>query len=122
MIFFEFLRYNLVGVANTLVGFSIVFSLMFFGVSAEHSNMIGYAFGAVLSFYLNSKYTFKSKMTKSLAFKFFAVLGVSYIINFLVLKWLLSIEIEPYLAQLFSAIVYTLSSFVLMKVSVFRSS
>ena len=122
MIFFEFLRYNLVGVANTLVGFSIVFSLMFFGISAEQSNMIGYAIGAILSFYLNSKYTFKSKFTKLLALKFFGVLALSYLLNFLVLKWLLFSEVDPYLAQFFSAVVYTLSSFILMKVFVFRNS
>jgi len=122
MIFFEFLKYNLVGVANTLVGFSIVFSLMFFGLHAIESNMIGYAIGAVLSFYLNSKYTFKSKLTKVLALKFFGVLLVSYFLNFLVLKWLLSTEVDPYMAQLFSAVVYTISSFVFMKVFVFRNS
>jgi len=119
MIFFEFLRYNLVGVANTLVGFSVVFSLMFFGLSAVESNMIGYAIGAVLSFYLNSKYTFKSKLSGLLALKFFGVLAVSYFLNFLVLKWLMSAEVEPYMAQLFSAVVYTFSSFVFMKWFVF---
>ena len=122
MIFIEFLKYNLVGIANTLVGFSIVFSLMFFGVHAVESNMIGYAIGAVLSFYLNSRYTFKANFSRVLALKFFAVLGVSYLLNFLVLKWLLSIEVDPYVAQLFSAVVYTFSSFVFMKVFVFKSS
>ena len=122
MIFFEFLRYNLVGVANTLVGFSIVFSLMFFGLSAVESNMIGYAIGAILSFYLNSKYTFKSKLSGLLALKFFGVLAVSYLLNFLVLKWLMSAEVEPYMAQLISAVVYTFSSFVFMKWFVFQDS
>ena len=107
------------GIANTLVGFSVVFSLMFFGLHAVESNMIGYAIGAVLSFYLNSKYTFKATFSKELAVKFFAVLAVSYLLNFLVLTWLLSMEVDPYLAQLFSALVYTFCSFVFMKVFVF---
>jgi putative flippase GtrA len=117
---YEFFKYNLVGIANTLVGFSIVFSLMFFGLSAEQSNMIGYAIGAVLSLYLNSRYTFKSKLSKILTLKFFGVLLFSYLLNFLVLKWFLSTEVDPYLAQFFSAIVYTISSFILMKVFVFN--
>ena len=120
MIFFEFLKYNLVGIANTLVGFSIVFSLMLFGLSAIESNMIGYAIGAVLSFYLNSKYTFNSKLTKILALKFFGVLALSYLLNLLTLKYLLT-QIDPYVAQLLSAIVYTLSSFVFMKLLVFKN-
>ena len=120
MIFFEFLKYNLVGIANTLVGFSIVFSLMLFGLSAIESNMIGYAIGAVLSFYLNSKYTFNSKLTKILALKFFGVLALSYLLNLLTLTYLLT-QIDPYVAQLLSAIVYTISSFVLMKLLVFKN-
>jgi putative flippase GtrA len=116
----QFISYNIVGIANTIVGFSIIFLLMFSGVSAALSNVIGYAIGAVLSYYLNKKYTFKSTdKSKMQAVKFFLVLGVSYVLNFLTLQWLLGF-LNPYLAQLFSAIVYTLSSFLLAKFIVFK--
>ncbi len=116
----QFVTYNIVGIANTLVGFSIIFFLMFAGVSATSSNAVGYAIGAVLSYTLNKKYTFKSTdKSKMQAAKFFMVLGVSYILNFLTLQWLLGF-LNPYLAQLISAIVYTLSSFVLAKFIVFK--
>lgn len=118
--FFEFLRYNLVGIFNTIVGFSIIFSLMFVGVSPVISNLIGYIIGSIVSYYLNSKYTFKAKRTKRDAIKFFIILFLSYCLNFVTLKWLLDI-INPYLAQFFSAVVYTISSFLLVKLIVFRS-
>ncbi|MDQ7047511.1 MAG: GtrA family protein [Sulfurovum sp.] len=116
----QFVTYNIVGIANTIVGFSIIFLLMFSGVSATISNAIGYAIGAVLSYHLNKKYTFKSTTdSKTQALKFFAVLLIAYLLNFITLQWLLSF-VNPYLAQLLSAIVYTLSSFVLAKLLVFR--
>ena len=113
------MKYNLVGVANTLIGFSIILGLMYVGVSATVSNVIGYAIGAVISYVLNSKYTFdiKSYSTKQVI-NFFIVLFVAYFLNYLTLQWLLS-EVNPYLAQLGSAIVYTLSSFLLMRSFVF---
>jgi putative flippase GtrA len=118
--FFEFIRYNLVGIINTIAGFSIIYILMFFGVSATISNAIGYGIGSIISFYLNRKYTFKSSLRdKIVIFKFFAVLAISYGLNFLMLRWLL-VSINPYLAQIGSAVVYTISSFLLIKFFVFK--
>ena len=116
----QFLKYNLIGIFNTLFGFSIIFSLMFFGLSATTSNAIGYLFGSILSYSLNKKYTFKSKDKKhSEALKFFMVLAISYLINFITLQYLLN-SLNPYYAQLISGIVYTLSSFSLAKFFVFK--
>jgi len=121
-VFFQFIRYNLVGIVNTIVGFSIIFLLMFIGVGATASNAIGYAIGSILSFYLNSRYTFKSTQTnKSQMVKFFAILGVSYILNFITLQYLLGFS-NPYIAQIGSAIVYTVSSFIMVKFIVFKDS
>lgn len=118
----EFFSYNLVGIVNTLFGFSLIFTLMFLGISAVVANAIGYFFGAILSYYLNKKYTFKSKDNSHReAIKFFMVLGVSYLLNFLTLQWLLE-SINHYYAQLVSAIVYTLSSFILAKFFVFKDT
>lgn len=116
----QFVTYNIVGIANTTVGFSIIFLLMFIGFSAIWSNAIGYAIGAILSYYLNSKYTFRSTSRgKIQAMKFFSILFISYLLNFLTLQWLLDF-LNPYLAQFISAIVYTLSSFLLAKLIVFK--
>ena len=117
--FKEFLTYNAVGIANTVLGFSIVFLLMFSGVSPIKSNVIGYTIGSILSYYLNSRYTFDAKNynTKQVI-KFFIVLLVAYFLNYLTLQWMLG-GANPYLAQLVSAIVYTLSSFLLMRSFVF---
>ena len=116
----QFFTYNLVGIVNTFVGFSIIFTLMFAGLSATVSNVIGYAIGAVLSYRLNKKYTFKSNSnSKTQALKFFVILFIAYLLNFITLQWLLGFT-DPYIAQVVSAVVYTLSSFTLAKFIVFN--
>jgi len=115
----QFLRYNAVGIANTFVGIGIIFTLMIIGFSPTKSNLIGYLIGAILSYYLNSHYTFKKKRTLILALKFFIVLAIAYTLNYFTLQYTL-VTLNPYIAQLSSATVYTLSSFALMKVFVFK--
>lgn len=118
----QFTRYNIVGIANTFVGFSIIFILMFIGVSATLSNMMGYAVGSIVSYFLNTKYTFgKNSRSKRNAIMFFFVLGISYLINLITLQILLKF-INAYLTQLISAIAYTVSSFILSKLFVFKSN
>ncbi|ASM35566.1 GtrA-like protein [Campylobacter sputorum subsp. bubulus] len=43
----KLIKYLLVGVLNTIVGFGIIFGLMFLGVSPEISNLSGYLVGIV---------------------------------------------------------------------------
>ncbi len=118
----EFIRYNLVGIVNTVLGFSIIFSLMFMGISPILSNLMGYAIGSVVSFFLNSRYTFKLiQTTKVQMLKFFTILLLSYLLNLLMLQWLLEL-INPYLSQFFSAVVYTVSSFLLAKFIIFKDT
>ena len=117
----EFLKYNTVGIINTAVGFSIVFTLMYLGISPTQSNIVGYGIGAILSYWLNSRYTFKMSEKKgSHLIKFFLALGIAYLVNLLVLHYAL-LAYNPYLAQVLSAISYTGSAFIMMKVFVFRN-
>ena len=92
---------------------------MFLGLEPMVANAIGYFFGAILSYTLNKKYTFKSHDKNHVeALKFFMVLFVAYVLNALTLQYLLPL-MNPYYAQLIAAIVYTLSSFMMAKFIVF---
>jgi len=117
----QFLRYNLVGIVNTLVGFSIVFGLMLMGLSPSLSNLLGYGVGMVVSFVLNRRYTFKSTHhNPKEIIGFVGVMLLSYGFNFATLQLLLH-QTNPYLAQLLSAVVYTVSSFLMLKFLVFKA-
>ena len=118
--FKQFIAYNIVGIVNTLFGFSIIFLLMYIGIDATMSNGIGYALGALLSYALNQKYTFSgTKHTTLLAVKFFGVLFIAYLLNVLTLRWLLE-SMNPYLAQIGAGGVYTVCAFLLAKFMVFK--
>lgn len=118
----QFLRYNIIGIVNTLFGFSIIAILMILEFDEIQSNFLGYLFGSILSYFLNTKYTFKSNRTLHQAFKFLTILIICYILNLLTLKLLLSVKINPYIAQAVSMIVYSISSFIIIKLTLFKDS
>jgi putative flippase GtrA len=118
----QFIHYNAVGVVNTIVGFGLIVLLMRGGISPVVSNAIGYGVGAILSYYLNNKYTFdQKKQCVSHATKFFTILLASYLLNMISLKWFL-VYIDPYIAQAMAAVVYSTSGFVLAKFLIYNQN
>lgn len=116
----QFVKFNLVGIVNTIVGFTIIMVLMLIGLSATVSNIVGYAIGAILSYYLHSQYTFKNALYSVYTIrKFLGVLAIAYLFNFVTLQMLLE-KMDPYGAQLIATIVYSGISFFLMKMFVFK--
>ncbi len=117
-----FYKYLIVGIINTIVGYGIIFSLMYIGISPEISNLIGYSIGICVSYVLNKIYTFQSKAHPRNEFpKFVASLLIAYGLNFLTLVFCVRvIHINAYVSQIISGVVYTLSGFLLAKYFAFR--
>ncbi|CAM2823892.1 GtrA family protein [Helicobacter burdigaliensis] len=123
----EFLKYCLVGVINTFVGFGVVLLLTYCGLFAEGANFLGYCVGIVCSFFLNQKFTFRiegkacRQIINAKFVRFLIFMGISYIINLLVLfvSYRL-VGLNVYLSQVLAAISYTLSGFVFSKIYVFK--
>ncbi|AHE94717.1 TPA: GtrA family protein [Campylobacter fetus subsp. venerealis] len=116
-----FLRYLCVGVLNTIVGFGIIFTLMYIGYSAEISNLIGYICGIIFSYFMNKFFTFNTKNRNKKEFiKFIIAMLISYVLNLLMLKTCLSLGINAYIAQLFAGAAYTVSGFLISKFWVFK--
>lgn len=76
----SFFRFILVGVVNTLVGLSIIFTLLHvLGLPYYLSTFIGNSIGALVSFHLNKTFTFQSnKSVQRSAPLFIVVVLVSY--------------------------------------------
>ena len=117
-----FYKYLLVGVINTIVGYGIIFLLMYIGVLPEVSNIIGYTVGISVSYLLNKTYTFKSKTHPKKEFpKFVFSLLIAYGLNFLTLILCIrAFNINPYISQILSGGVYTVSGFLFSKYFAFR--
>ncbi|MEJ5299411.1 MAG: GtrA family protein [Thermodesulforhabdaceae bacterium] len=120
--FENFYKYLIVGFLITLIGYSIIFLLMYIGVSPETSNIIGYAVGITVSYILNKVYTFKSKAHPKKEFpKFLFSLLISYGLNLLTLILCVrTLYINMYISQVISGTVYTLSGFFLAEYFAFR--
>lgn len=117
-----FIKYLLVGVANTIIGFGIIFIMMFCGFSPEVSNLVGYIVGIFVSYVLNKYFTFKkNKKSKKEFFKFALSMLIAYLLNFLTLLICYRIlNIDKYLSQIIAGVIYTLSGFIFSKFYAFK--
>ena len=60
----QFFKFGIVGVSNTLIYFSVYYSLVFFGIHYILANFAGFVIGVTNSFYWNRKYVFKQTSEK----------------------------------------------------------
>ena len=125
----SFILFLLVGGINTLVSAVLMFLLEKTGYWV--STIIAYAVGAVISFFLNKKFTFKSegKTTKS-AVKFIINVAVCYIIAYSVAQPLATLilsatSLSPLwierIAKLFGMGLYTLINYFGQKFFAFKN-
>lgn len=59
----EFLRYGLVGIANTLVHAAVFFVLVNLGQAQSISNLAAFFVAVTFSFFMNAKFTFRQRPT-----------------------------------------------------------
>lgn len=116
-------RYSLVGVANTLVGCSVIFACLLAGTSGLAANIAGYAVGLICSFTLNRHYVFGARGAVSAreVAKFLAAFGLSYASNLIVLRSAQSVLGETSaFAQVPAIITYSLVFFIISHRFVFK--
>lgn len=128
---FTFIRFIMVGVANTIIGLSVMF--VFFhllGLSYWAATFLGNATGACVSYCLNRSFTFKSNsnVPKSLI-RFTVVILICYFVSFYIGKQTVhlvfihthafSAAISSDIAILVSTCLYTLLNYILQKFIVF---
>lgn len=108
-------RYALVGFANTVLTASVILVLTFFQVGLYTANLTGYIAGIILSYFLNSLFTFSSNISVSKSIKFLMTCGICYLINLVVMNIVIYINPNLYLIQVFGMIAYTISGFFINK-------
>lgn len=77
------LRYGLAGVANTLVGFSVIIALdVGLGLDAHLANAAGYAVGVCVSFALSKLFVFKARQTRPRApLRYVTAVAIAFAVN-----------------------------------------
>ncbi|MEM2056660.1 MAG: GtrA family protein [Thermoproteota archaeon] len=117
----QFIHYLLIGVINTLVGYGVIFGLMYSGMDPFGSNMMGYGVGVMVSYALNRRFNFKSRVQHREAFpKFICAMGIAYSVNIAVLYVAVNAGIDAYISQIIAGIFYTATGFMGSKFLAFK--
>ena len=119
----EIKRYSITGLINTVLGYSVIFLLMFIGVNVFISNIVGYLNGLISSFYFNRNWVFQksseNEMQKQL-YAFIYAFIFSYTANIIMLYILINIHMNPYAAQIVASFCYMLVFYCINKYHVFK--
>jgi putative flippase GtrA len=117
-----FIKYALVGVLNTFVGLSLIYLFKWwFNFSDITANALGYFFGFIVSYTLNSRWTFKYGGSDFLAIiKFGCVIIIAYFANlYTVIVAIDAYNVNSYLAHAIGVFPYFIISYLLSKALVF---
>ncbi|BFT75368.1 GtrA family protein [Paenibacillus sp. P36] len=112
---FQTIKFLVVGLLNTIVGYTVYFMcLRFFNFNYIISLIFAHILGVIHSYTWNSKWTFKTgRYTFKNLLKFLGVYVISFFINLIVLYILVNyLRIAPLYSQLFALFITTLISFV----------
>lgn len=115
-------RYAGSGMLNTAVGFSVIFLLMWLGLSPFLANIGGYLVGLLLGFFVTKKLVFRSAgnfTTEGIRYlaAFLACFGLNLLVLQVALEWL---KWNPNMAQLLAAVTYTILMYLSTRYLVFR--
>ena len=117
------MRYSAVGLINTFVGFGVIVVAMAAGLNAFTSNAAGYIAGLVISFALNSRWTFSgSPAGRRGVARFLVAFVLAYGLNACILKLALLAHWQPIYAQAASVVGYQVTFYMLLRWAVFRAS
>jgi len=118
------IRFLLVGVANTLLGLSVIYAAKWLlRIGDMPANLLGYICALVLSFTLNSSWSFRydGRILPAMM-KFVAVIIMAYLLNLaMVMATIKIFKINSYIAQALGIIPYTLLTYLGSRFIVFRS-
>ena len=110
----SFVRYIVVGCANTLIGLGVIYLAKWQWRAGDGvANAFGYAVGFIASFFLNRNWTFQFEGRSSATFvKFALVVMVSYAVNLVVVLGCIDyLGLNSYLAQALGTVPYALLSY-----------
>jgi putative flippase GtrA len=114
-------RYVGTGAFNTLVGFGIIFGLMWAGVSPVAANTAGYACGFVMGFALSRKLVFGSSGgLLGETGRYVLAFLVAFLLNIAALRLAIDrLALPPAIAQVVAAVTFTGAMYVLSRLFVF---
>ena len=120
--FIQFIKFGLVGITNTAVGFGVYYALYFCGAHYIIANVVSWLVSVFNAFYWNSKYVFQSGSGwwKTL-FRTYISYGASLLISTLLLYALVEyFQVSPVIAPVLCLLVTVPLNFLLNKFWAFK--
>ena len=114
----QIVSFIIVGLFNTLFGYSVYAIFIFFGFNYIISVFFATVLGVLFNFKTIGKFVFESKDNHSI-FKFLFVYCIVFVVNIAVIKILKNFDLNDYASGLFAIIPASITSFVLNKYFVF---
>lgn len=118
----ELFRFLLVGLFNTAFGYALFLgALWILGLNEYVSSLLSYIIAVIVSFFLTSRFVFRSDFQTAKFIQFMICFGISMGINQLVLLGFDKTGLaRPEIAQIFAMGAYTVTFFALNKWIVFK--
>ena len=116
----ELVRYFFVGLINTLSGYFLIFLFrLIFLLDPYLSNALSFLCCHLMAFKMHKNYTFRASTSRGALWKFSLVIILSWLVNILTLRLLLSLGLNEFPAQGFAMICYIITSFFLHRLFTF---
>jgi putative flippase GtrA len=116
-------RFSLAGIANTAIGYAVIFAGLALGFSPYASNLAGYTVGLACSFLLNKYFVFAAPGGRRRQMgRFLAAFAIAYAANLALLHACLQAGIGGIVAQILAGVLYLGVMYALMRAWVFRKS
>jgi putative flippase GtrA len=114
------ISFALIGVLNTIAGLSLIFLFRLTTKNEIIANISAYFVGFFMSYFLNGKITFSSKVTSTKIFaKFLFAFLLSWLFNIGVVIFCLSQKVDPELSHLIGMPVFTAMFYLFSRFYVF---
>ena len=119
----QFIKFSLIGVANTIVHLSIYYLLLWFNVYYLFAYIIAFIFSVLNSYFWNKKFTFPGTTTTIFTFfRLYLSYGITTLLGIGILYFFVEIiGLNKYISPIINICISTAVNFILNKYFVFMS-
>lgn len=122
-VLFQFIKFGVVGISNTLISLTIYYVLIYFSINYIVANTIGFVISVLNSYYWNNRFVFKKNEKGHFKplIKTFASYGITFILStFLLILMINYLGISEMIAPIMNLVITIPLNFILNKFWAFK--